>query len=182
MPHQRRRPGAWDAGPSGNDRAARPIASTIAPHTAPDQAGDDRRRASAFDQAHDGELRQAGGKKSKDGIRENPTNAPLSLAGQGVGKRGVKKPRKSDEAKTLEVDGLGALMEKHRQADRLAKRGPGKKSGLKNNPQTPTLESQGIDKNLAHEARKAARMPAGPGRRKAGFKKTRLLDTLEVAP
>jgi hypothetical protein len=58
---------------------------------------------------------------------------------------------------------LGEVMENERKAGKLAKppAGPGRgKKGIKvGSPKNPTLRSQGIDKNLADRARKAAGMP-----------------------
>jgi len=53
---------------------------------------------------------------------------------------------------------LGEMMEAKRTAGLLAKP-PGKKIGFSKNP--ISLSAQGIDKNLADRARKAAAMPAG---------------------
>jgi hypothetical protein len=64
---------------------------------------------------------------------------------------------------------LGEVMAEMREAGKLAKRGAGPGRGKVGVPATPTLSEtptlldQGIDKNLAKQARKDAAMPACAG-------------------
>jgi DNA N-6-adenine-methyltransferase (Dam) len=64
----------------------------------------------------------------------------------------------AEEIRDRAVRLIGQLMKAQAKTVGLAKRGLGKKSGLKNNPQksVPTLDEAGIDKNLANRARKLA--------------------------
>src|SRR5262245_21465670 len=53
---------------------------------------------------------------------------------------------------------LGEVIEAQRQTVGLSEGGRPKKTGLSKNPVSPTLADAGIDKNLAHRARRAAEM------------------------
>jgi hypothetical protein len=90
------------------------------------------------------------------------------------------------EIKKRAVRRLGEVMEENRKAGKLAKGGQpyqkqAKSTGLTKNPveKPMSLESQGIDKNLADAARKAAAMSAEKFEASVEKAKTIAVDSVE---
>lgn len=69
---------------------------------------------------------------------------------------------------------VGELMKAQRDAGLLSEGGRPLKTGLINNPVSPTLADAGIDKNLAHTARKLAAIPDGKFESKITKKKEQM--------